>query len=255
MHKKFTTAKFHQIPRNENTEANSLARVALTDDFVDNPTKVQYIPCIDVPEVQQIDREANWTTPIMSYLKDGLLPLDKEETQKLRFKATKFVLLDDVLYKRSFSQPYLRCLTSNESNYVMRDVHEMACGNHLGAKSFIQKVVRIRYYWPSIQVDTKSFIQACNKCQRNNNVPRRLLEHLTSMTAPWLFAQQGLDILGPFPTRTRQMKFLVVGITYFTKWVKAKPLAKITEKSIKFFVWKNIVYHFRIPRVLVLDDG
>ena len=39
----------------------------------------------------------------MSYLKDGLLPLDKEETQKLRFRAAKFVLLDDVLYKMSFS--------------------------------------------------------------------------------------------------------------------------------------------------------
>ena len=51
------------------------------------------------------------------------------------------------------------------------------------------------------------------------------------------------------------MKFLVVRITYFTKWVKAEPLAKITEKSIRFFVWKNIVYRFRIPRVLVLDDG
>jgi len=40
MHKKFTIAKFHQIPRKENTEANSLTRVALLDDFVDNPTKV-----------------------------------------------------------------------------------------------------------------------------------------------------------------------------------------------------------------------
>ena len=103
MHKKFTTAKFHQIPRKENTKANSLAKVALMDDFVDNPTKVQYIPCIDVPEVQKIDEEATWTPSIMSYLKDRLLPLDKEETQKLRFKAVKFVLLDDVLYKRSFS--------------------------------------------------------------------------------------------------------------------------------------------------------
>ena len=103
MHKKFTTAKFHQIPRKENTKANGLARVALMDDFVDNPTKVQYIPCIDVPEVQKIDGEANWTPSIMSYLKDKLLPLDKEETQKLRFRAAKFVLLDDVLYKRSFS--------------------------------------------------------------------------------------------------------------------------------------------------------
>ena len=51
------------------------------------------------------------------------------------------------------------------------------------------------------------------------------------------------------------MKFLVVGITYFTKWVEAKPLAKVTEKSIRLFVWKNIVYCFEIPKVLVLDDG
>ena len=90
MHKKFTTAKFHQIPRNENTEANRLARVALTDDFVNNPTKGQYIPCIDVPEVQKIDGEANWTPPIMSFLKDRLLLLDKEETQKLRRQQNLF---------------------------------------------------------------------------------------------------------------------------------------------------------------------
>ena len=52
------------------------------------------------------------------------------------------------------------------------------------------------------------------------------------MTAPWPFAQWGLDIMGPFPTALRQLKFLVVGIDYFIKWVEAEPLATITEKSI-----------------------
>ena len=47
----------------------------------------------------------------MSYLKDGLLLEDKEEARKLRVKATRFVLMDEMLYKRGFSQPYLRCLT------------------------------------------------------------------------------------------------------------------------------------------------
>ena len=56
------------------------------------------------------------------------------------------------------------------------------------------------------------------------------------MTAPWSFAQWGLDIMGPFPTALRQLKFLVVGIDYFTKWVEAEPLAIITEKSIRTFV-------------------
>lgn len=75
------------------------------------------------------------------------------------------------------------------------------------------------------------------------------------MMAPWPFAQWGLDILGPFPTGTRQMKFLVVGIDYFTKWVEAEPLVKITQQNVKNFVWKSIVCRFGVPRVLVFDNG
>ena len=61
--------------------------------------------------------------------------------------------------------------------------------------------------------------------------------------------------MGPFPTALRQLKFLVVGIDYFTKWVEAEPLTTITEKSIRTFVWKNIKCRYGIPRVLVSDNG
>ena len=49
------------------------------------------------------------------------------------------------------------------------------------------------------------------------------------------------------------MKFLVAGINYFTKWVEAKPLANIIEQNVRNFVWKNIICHFGIPRVLVSE--
>jgi len=75
------------------------------------------------------------------------------------------------------------------------------------------------------------------------------------MTAPWPFAQWGLDIIGPFPTAISQLKFLVVGIDYFTKWVEAEALATITEKNVRSFVWRNIIYRYKIPKVLVLDNG
>ena len=58
------------------------------------------------------------------------------------------------------------------------------------------------------------------------------------MMASWPFAQWGLDIMRPFPTVVRQLKFLVVGIDYFTKWVEAKALATIIEKNVRGFVWK-----------------
>uniref|UniRef100_A0A2N9F359 Uncharacterized protein n=1 Tax=Fagus sylvatica TaxID=28930 RepID=A0A2N9F359_FAGSY len=64
-----------------------------------------------------------------------------------------------------------------------------------------------------------------------------------------------LDIMGPLPIGRRQLKFLVVAIDYFTKWVEAEPLATITERNIQNFVWKAVICRFGIPRVLVSDNG
>ena len=163
--------------------------------------------------------------------------------------------MDKVLYKRGFSQPYLRCLVPDEANYVLREVHKGACGNHSGIRSLVHKVVRAGYYWPTVQADAKAYVKVCDQCQRFSNVFRQPSEYLTPMMAPWPFAQWGLDILGPFSTKTKQMKFLVIGIDYFTKWVEAEPLAKITQQNIKNFVWKSIVCRFGVPRVLVSNNG
>ena len=89
-------------------------------------------------------------TPIISYLKDGSLPEGKDEARRLRVRLARYVLLNDVLYKRGFLQPYLRCLSPDEANDVLREVHSGACENHSGARSLIHKVVRARYYWPTI---------------------------------------------------------------------------------------------------------
>lgn len=104
--KGFTMAKFHQIPREENMEADSLAKTISANELVDEQIEVQYIPSINILEVHQIDEEVNWTMPIMSYLKEGLLPKDKEKARKPRVRVAKFVHMDKVLFKRGFSQPY-----------------------------------------------------------------------------------------------------------------------------------------------------
>ena len=67
-------------------------------------------------KINQVDGVVNWTTLIVSYLKDKLLPKDTEEARKLRIRAAKFVLMVEVLYKIRFSQPYLRCLIPEESH-------------------------------------------------------------------------------------------------------------------------------------------
>ncbi|GKD17610.1 reverse transcriptase domain-containing protein [Tanacetum coccineum] len=49
--------------------------------------------------------------------------------------------------------------------------------------------------------------------------------------APWPFYQWGMDILGPLPQASRRIKYVIVAINYFTKWIEANPLVKITDKD------------------------
>ena len=57
--KKFKEASFVQVPREENMEANVLTKEASTNESTDEFGEVQYMPSIDLPEVQQIEGEEN----------------------------------------------------------------------------------------------------------------------------------------------------------------------------------------------------
>ena len=97
---------FVQIPIEENEHVNRLAKAALAEHMV-IPSQVlsfiQISSLIDDTSVQEISSENYWTTPIASYLKDGVLPDDKEAATKLKVQAASFILIKDVLYKKDFS--------------------------------------------------------------------------------------------------------------------------------------------------------
>nr|KYP74108.1 Pol polyprotein [Cajanus cajan] len=63
-----------------------------------------------------------------------------------------------------------------------------------------------------------------------------------------------MDILGPFPPTKGQLKFLLVVVDYFTRWIEACPLANITTENIRKFTWKSIICRFGISHSLVTDN-
>ena len=107
---------------------------------------IQFSPLINLIDVQEIGSESNWTTPLVSYLKSGTLPDNKETERKLNVQAARFVLMKDNLYKRGFSCPFLRCLSPKEADYVMREVYEGICENYLRLWSLVHKLIRAGYY-------------------------------------------------------------------------------------------------------------
>ncbi|GJS30244.1 reverse transcriptase domain-containing protein [Tanacetum coccineum] len=54
---------------------------------------------------------------------------------------------------------------------------------------------------------------------------------LNPITSPWSFYKWGIDIAGPFPEGPGKVKFLIVSIDYFTKWIEAKSVATITTQA------------------------
>ena len=106
--------RFVQIPRVENEYANRLAKAASAE-FMLVPEQVLSFVQIsslinDRTDMQEVNSESNWTTPLISYLKTGVLPDESDAARKVKVQASRFVLVKDVLYKRRFSRPYLRCL-------------------------------------------------------------------------------------------------------------------------------------------------
>ena len=194
--------------------------------------EVKKHPSIEEVPTFTIQSMNSWMTPIISFLQDGHLPQDADEARKIKKRAARFTILNDTLYKRDFSMPYLKCVDEDEAKYILEEIHEGIWGDHAGPRSLVSKVIRTGYFWPTMQVDAVELVKKCDKCQRFGNVQRLPVKKLTTITSPWLFAQWGIDIVDPLPLGKGQVKFLLVAIDYFTKWVEVEALAKITKSKI-----------------------
>ncbi|GKV43254.1 hypothetical protein SLEP1_g50568 [Rubroshorea leprosula] len=183
------------------------------------------------------------------------IELKVEEEMRLRKKASRHTLVNDVLYKRSFSLPLLRCLTPYEAEYALGEVHEGVYGSHVGARTLAHKVLRQGYYWPNMYKDAIQFVQRCQKCQFFAHLIHQPTEELTTLVAPWLFAQWGLELLGPFMKGVGGVTHLIVGVDYFTKCVEARALSSLTSKKVEDFVFSSIICRYGIPSQIVADNG
>ncbi|KAI3787112.1 hypothetical protein L1987_41331 [Smallanthus sonchifolius] len=167
-------------------------------------------------------------TPILNYLSTGILPEEKTQARKLQHKALHYQLQEDVLYRRSYLGPLLRCMDAEDSNYLIREIHEGICGMHAGPRMIVAKIMNAGYYWPGMHMDAVKELRKCQACQRHAPRTIRPKNTLVPVTTTWPFQKWAIDIVGPFPEAPGRIKFLIVAIDCFIKWVEAKPLATIT---------------------------
>ena len=100
-----------QILCAKNTVADFLARLASSDDYNATPElciAIKGQPSIEGEQVLKIKEQDESMNPIVRYLKEGWFRENKTEARKIQIRAAHFVIIDDVLYRRGYSLPYLR---------------------------------------------------------------------------------------------------------------------------------------------------
>ncbi|XP_015945644.1 uncharacterized protein LOC107470753 [Arachis duranensis] len=227
--RRFEETEVKHITRDLNSRVDSLSKLASTKSGGNNRSLIQETllePFVvkteavqDVFEVVGLD--LGWMKPLVEYLKFDILSKEEKEAKKIRREAQNYTLVKNILYKKRISTPLLKCVPTSKTTEVLEEVHNRICVNHLGARSLARKVIRAGFYWSTLQKESTEFVKKCQPCQMYANFHVAHPEELISITFSWPFAKWGLDLLGPFSQTPGQVKYLIVGVDYFTKWIEA----------------------------------
>ncbi|XP_062100404.1 uncharacterized protein LOC133806299 [Humulus lupulus] len=102
---KFESRSIEQIPCQQNSNTDALARLVTTKEAETlNVVPMEFLECLSVMgetvEVGMIDIRPTWMTPVMEYLATGKLPDDRKDARKLLSQAPRCVIVDGILYQR-----------------------------------------------------------------------------------------------------------------------------------------------------------
>ena len=96
--------------------------------------------------------------PIVQYINTGELPNERDKAHKIQIQSVRFSLVNGQLFKRSLDGPYLKCLTTEQGQYVLVELHERICGNHPGGRTLAHIAHTQGYYWPTMRSDAANYV-------------------------------------------------------------------------------------------------
>jgi hypothetical protein len=122
--KEFEVVEVTHVPREQNTRADILSKLASTRTANGNKTVIQEVlgePSIQdrgtlLQEINSIIEMEDWRGPIARYIENGELPANPQEKTRLKRRAYSFTLVEGTL------------LGPNETQEVLADVHDGICG-------------------------------------------------------------------------------------------------------------------------------
>ena len=98
------------------------------------------------------------------------------------------MICGDTLYRQSTDGMFLLCLNRDSADRMMREVHAGVCGPHMGGHMLACKIMRIGYFWLTMETDCCQFVQKCLECQIHGDLIHAPSSELHALTSPWPFS-------------------------------------------------------------------
>ncbi|XP_071708710.1 uncharacterized protein [Rutidosis leptorrhynchoides] len=212
---RFEHFELAQVPRSQNKKADALSKlVALAFSHFQKQVWVEELPSKSIDNdlmVASVEEEQpNWMEPILQYIRSDVLPSDKREARLVTERAPMYIIQNDILYRKSYCGPMMRCVGPIEAEMIVKEVHSGSCALHSGYKTIAAKIMQMGYYWPSLYRDVAKIVKQCKSCQRHapqNRMPRH---DLIPVNSTWPFHKWAIDIVGQFPAGPGNVKFLIL---------------------------------------------
>ena len=137
------------------------------------------------------------------------------------------------------------CVSPEEGQEILREIHEGDCGHHGGSKSLVSKAFRHGFYWLTAHTDAEDLVNKCHGCQKFSRQAHMPAQELRMIPITWPFAVWGLDMVEPFKISKDKKTHLLVAVDEFTKWVEAEPVSKCdAAKAFQFMKKVSFVLAF-----------
>ena len=96
------------------------------------------IPLNQVEVLNSTVQEEDWLDLYLRYLLEGVLPTDRLKREKLKKNATRFKIVDEKLFKRSFQGKWLVCIPNKKVKGILSNLHEGEPVGHPGGRKLWQ---------------------------------------------------------------------------------------------------------------------